>query len=130
VTASNVVGTVTSSSYAVTSSNVTGQSNCNQYALNNGYSNVYSSSITASANDNGRLMIFTTGSLCYLTGSLSSTFSTTIFQSGSSQIRVTGSDASVIIRNRQSQFSTAGQYAFISIIRMPDNSFAVGGDTG
>jgi hypothetical protein len=128
VTASNIIGIVTSSSYALTSSNVTGKSNCSEYKVSSGFINYYSSSITASNNDDGHTICMITGSLIYLTGSLSTTFTTLIYQSGSSTITITGSDSSVVIRNRQGFKAIAGQYGVASILRMNNGDFVLSGD--
>lgn len=120
--------TATTASYAFTSSNVTGTSNCSEYKVSNGFINSYSNSITCSNADDGHCINLITGSIVYLTGSLSSTFSTTIYQSGSGTVVITGSDASVVLRNRQGFYTLAGQYAIATIIRMPNGDFALGGD--
>lgn len=100
-----------------------------EYRINSGFINYYNGNITASSADNGHCICMQTGSLVYLTGSLSDTFTATLIQSGSTAIKITGSDAGVIIRNRQSQYSTAGQYGVISIVRVADGSYIIGGDT-
>jgi len=127
-TASFYNGSVTSASYATTATTCSGIVKANQYAFDSGYANYYAASVTASAVDDGRVMVFTTGSQCILTGSLSSTFSTMIYQSGSSTITITGSDASIVLRNRQSFKALAGQYAVASVFRVSNGDFVLAGD--
>jgi len=102
--------------------------NANQYSLSNGVINSYTSSFTCSAVDDGRICNLITGSLVYLTGSLSSTFSTLVYQSGSGTVQITGSDSSVVVRQRQGFKTIGGQYSVVSIVRMPNGNFVLSGD--
>jgi len=107
------------------------------YALTgSGYFNHYTSSYTLTDFDNGKIVSeasasATMGTLSLITvpGTLTSAFSCMIYQSGSGVLIVTGSDSSVIIRNRAGQTTLAGQYAVVSLIRVPDGSFILVGDT-
>ncbi len=128
ITASNVIGTVISASYATTATTCSGIVNTNQITLTSGFANYYAASVTASNTDNGRVMVFTSGSKCFMTGSLSSTFSAMIIQCGSGQIAISAS-SDTTLKNRQNQYSTAGQYGIISVIRLADGAFYIGGDT-
>ncbi len=100
----------------------------NKISVGSSYVNSYNTSITASNADDGRFINMITGSLVYLTGSLSSTFTTLIYQSGSAQITITGSDSSVVLRNRQSLKAIAGQFGIASVVRLPNGDFALSGD--
>ncbi len=127
-TASYYGGTVTSASYATIAITCSGIVNANQVSLINGFANYYAASVTASNVDDGRVMVFTSASKCFMTGSLSSTFSTMVIQSGSGQIAISAS-SDATLRNRQGQYSTAGAYAAISIIRLSSGDFLIFGDT-
>jgi hypothetical protein len=79
--------------------------------------------------DDGKLINMTSGSasVAFLTTGLSSTFNAMFYQSSSGIIIFTGSG--VIIRNRSGQTGSAGQYAMVSLIRVSNGDFVIGGDT-
>ncbi len=100
--------------------------NGGQYAYNSNFINSYSTSITCSNSDNGKFINLITGSKVYLTGSLSPTFATLIYQSGSGVVNITGSKA--VLQNRQGFSNIAGQYGVISVVRVPNGDFVLAGD--
>ncbi len=117
------------SNSATSSCVVGGFSNVPVYQLSSGYSNTYTSSFTMSYIDDGKLINMTSGSasVAFLTSSLSPTFNAMFYQSGSGAIVFTGSG--VVIRNRSGQTGSAGQYAMVTLIRVPNGDFVIGGDT-
>jgi len=104
-------------------------SNVNSYKLSSSYSNTYTSSITMSYVDDGKLINMTSGSasVAFITSGLSSTFNAMFYQSGSGAIVFTGSG--VVLRNRSSQTGSAGQYAVVTLLRVSNGDFVLGGDT-
>lgn len=93
------------------------------------YSVVTSNTYTLLPTDNGKMVIFLTGSngVIFVTGSLPYGFNCSIYQSGSGKFVV--SESKSTIRNAQSQYSSYGQYSLCSIIRIDGGDFIFQGLT-
>jgi len=119
-----------SSSYAPSpvlvnsSSYTTGSVDTNAVRLVGNYYSMYTNtgSYNLTDGDNGRWVIFTTGSTVVATGSLSYGFTCTFMQSGSTgptnTLLISGSSPGATIRNRQAHSASAGQYAVLSLLRV------------
>lgn len=106
---------VTSSAYAISQSVFTSQVN----------------NYTISSSDDGRLVVVNSGSLLTITvttSSISPAFSSMYYQSGSGRFTFVTASTSVFLRNRSNFSSSAGQYALVSLLRVPNGDFVLGGD--
>jgi hypothetical protein len=136
VTSSNVIGTVTSASYSLTSSYAlnsgaitgTGSLYSQAYILTGSYNETITSSYTLTSNENGKLVIVNSGSLTTITvpNTLPQGFACSMFQSGSGQISVLGSG--VNIRNRAGLSSSYAQYSIISLLQLDTLNYVLQGD--
>jgi len=103
------------------------------YQLTGSYTTTYTNSYTISSLDDGKLVVINSGSavtVTLTTSSINNGFNAIFYQSGSGAITFTTASTAVVLRNRQSQYKSAGLYAMVSLIRVPDGSFVLGGDTG
>ena len=114
-----------SSAYAETASCV----NAGYYKATSNFTNIRTGSYIISDVDDGKLVVINSGSSVYvtITSSVSTAFSSMFYQSGSGAILFTGSG--ITLRNRNSQTASSGQYALVSLIRVPNGDFVLGGDT-
>lgn len=98
------------------------------YILTGSFMTYVESSYVLSSSDNGLIVTVNSGSTAYVTvsSSLPYGFSCTIYQSGSGKVTCI-SESTTIIRNRAG-LSTGGQYAMISLIRLPNSDFVLTGD--
>lgn len=106
---------VTSSVYAISQSIFTSQLN----------------SYTISGSDDGRLVVVNSGStinITVTTSSIPSAFSSMYYQSGSGRMTFVTASTSVVLRNRSGFSGSAGQYALVSLLRVPNGDFVLGGD--
>lgn len=131
----------TSASYALTSSYAESSNYATNLATTNSitldgykltgsyYSTVTSNTYTLLPTDNGKMVIFLTGSngVIFVTGSLPYGFNCSIYQSGSGKFVVSASRST--IRNAQNQYSSYGQYSLCSIIRINGGDFIFQGLT-
>jgi hypothetical protein len=87
-------------------------------------------SYTLTVADNGRVVVFTSGSNVTLTvpSGLGSGFSCSIVQYGAGQVTVVAG-ADVTLRLRGSTNRTGGQYAIASLISVVPNEYILAGDT-
>jgi hypothetical protein len=90
---------------------------------------------TFTASDNGRQTTFTNAAAITATlpNSLPKGWNALVWQGGAGQVTLTAA-AGATLRNRQSQYKTAGQYAVVSLMCMSNTSgtnavFVLGGDT-
>ena len=84
---------------------------------------------TASAADDGKQIIISNASnvgVQLSTASLSSTFTCNFLQSGSGRLLFTGTGVNV--NNRFSFVTSSGQWAIVSVTRVPNGSFLLLGD--
>ena len=89
-------------------------------------------SYTITDYDNGKLLIFTGSAVQTVTlrtSGIDSAWSAMFYQSGSGPIVFATASNSTILRNRSSSTGSAGQYAMVSVIRMPSGDFVLMGDT-
>ena len=101
----------------------------NEYQVTSNFTNTYTSSFIISNVDDGNLIAMTSGSasIVTVTSSVSPSFNAMFYQSGSGRIFfATGSGT--VMRQRQSYSGSAGQYAVMSLIRVPNGDFVLGGD--
>lgn len=146
-----------SSSYALTSSFANSSSNSTtaSFATTSSFAstipqNIYFNSVTASAyaisqsiftsqlnsytitnNDDGHLVVVNSGSsvtVTVTTSSISPAFSAMYYQSGSGKISFTTASTAVFLKNRSNFSSSAGQYSIVSLLRVPNGDFVLGGD--
>ena len=87
-------------------------------------------SYTLTINDNGRVIVFTSGSAVTLTvpSGLGSGFSCSVVQYGAGQVTVAAGTGATL-RLRTSANKTGGQYAIASLISVVANEYILAGDT-
>jgi hypothetical protein len=101
------------------------------YQLNNpGVTTKSASTYTLNNNDNGKIVVFTSGSAVTLTipAGLTLRFTCSIVQYGAGQVTV-AAGAGVTLRLRGSTNKTGGQYAIASLISVVTNEYILAGDT-
>ena len=83
---------------------------------------------TLTANENGKVLIFTSGSNVVLTvpAGLAIGFNCLIVQTGNGRVTLTASSTNIFNRNNHSR--TAGQYAIMTLISYDTNKFISSGD--
>jgi hypothetical protein len=101
------------------------------YQLNTpGISTISTSSYTLNNNDNGIIVVFTSGSAVTLTipAGLTERFTCSIVQYGAGQVTV-AAGAGVTLQLRGSTNKTGGQYAIASLLSVVANEYILAGDT-
>jgi hypothetical protein len=101
------------------------------YQLNiPGINTVSSSSYTLTTDDNGTIVVFTSGSAVTLTvpAGLTDRFTCSVVQYGAGQVTVTAG-AGVTLRLRGSTNKTGGQYAIASLVSVVNDEYILAGDT-
>lgn len=85
---------------------------------------------TLTVNDNGRVIVFTSGSAVTLTvpSGLGSGFSCSVVQYGAGQVTISAGSGATL-RLRSSANKTGGQYAVASLLSVVANEYIVIGDT-
>jgi hypothetical protein len=93
-------------------------------------STISSSSYTLNNDDNGTVVVFTSGSAVTLTipAGLTQRFTCSVVQYGAGQVTVTAG-AGVTLRLRGSTNKTGGQYAIASLLSVVANEYILAGDT-
>lgn len=91
--------------------------------------NISTPTYTLLASDSAKLLNFTNavGVVVTIPAGLTVGYTVTIVQAGTGII--TFDATAVTLNNRQSQFSSAGQYAVMSLFLTASNSYILGGDT-
>ena len=81
-------------------------------------------------NDNGRVIVFTSGSAVTLTApsELGVGFSCSVVQYGAGQVTISAGSGATL-RLRASSNKTGGQYAIVSLLSVVANEYIVTGDT-
>lgn len=103
--------------------------NTTKYTLTGSYVNFISASYTLLPSDNGMLLSVSNSVVTYMavSSSLPYAFNCTFFQSGSGKVAFL-SESSVTMRTRTSATGSAGQFAMMSMLRMPNGDFILTGD--
>lgn len=120
------IGTVNVNPMVVSASQIIGS----RFILTGSYLASITSSCSLTNDDNGMILSILSGSNIYLavSSSLPYGFSCTIYQSGSGKATCI-TESGVSIRSRFNYLSTGGQYAMMSLIKLPNGDYVLTGDT-